>query len=191
MSEEDKPDRGPGDWDADPLESLARELRETVGSEFRAEAETIEIETEIGRLRRRNMRDVAREAANRGDRVSVVTTTRTVTGSMVYVGKDYLSIDTPTEHLDALLDRVSLVISPSPAGGVDPRGGSITFKARLSEYEQTGEKVELTSTRLGFSVSGRIEVVAQDHVTVLDADGRRNIFPLDTVDLVIRSRRSR
>lgn len=191
MTEEANSERGPRDWHDDPIENLARELRETVGSEFRAEAEIVEFETEIGRLRRRSTRDVAREAANRGDQVSIVAASRTVTGSVVHVGKDYLSIDTPTEHVDARLDVVALVITPSPAGGLDPRGGSITFKARLSEFEQTGEHVELAAPRIGASVQGRIEVVAEDHVIVIDADGRQNIVPLGTVDLAFRTRRSR
>lgn len=191
MTEEANSDRGPRGWDDDPLESLARELRETVGSEFRAEAEMVEIETEIGRLRRRSLRDVAREGANRGDRISVVTAGRTVTGSVAHVGKDYVSIETPTEHLDARLDRVALVITPSATGGIDPRGGSITFKARLSEFEQTGETVEVVAPRLDSSVTGKIQVVAEDHVVMVDPDGARNIFPLDVIDLVIRTRRSR
>ncbi len=191
MTEDANSDRGPRDWDDDPLESLARELRETVGSEFRAEAEMVEIETEIGRLRRRSLREVAREAANRGDRVSVVTAGRTVTGSVAHVGKDYVSIETPTEHLDARLDRVALVVAHSAAGGIGPRGGSITFKARLSEFEQTGETVEVVAPRLDSSVAGRIQVVADDHVVMVDPDGTRVIFALDVIDLVIRTRRSR
>ena len=57
MTEETNPERGPRDWSDDPLESLARELRESVGSEFRAEAEMVEIETEIGRLRKRGLHE--------------------------------------------------------------------------------------------------------------------------------------
>jgi hypothetical protein len=191
MTEETNPERGPRDWSDDPLESLARELRESVGSEFRAEAEMVEIETEIGRLRKRGLHELARQSANRGDRVSVVTAGRTVTGSIGHVGRDYLSLDTPTEHLDARLDGIALVITPGTSGGIDPRGGSITFKARLSEFEQTGERVEVVASQLNTAVQGRIEVVAADHVIVRDADGSANVFPLDTVDLVFRSRRSR
>lgn len=191
MPEETNPEHDPSDWSEDPLESLARELRESVGSEFRAEAEMVELETEIGRLRRRALHDVAREAANRGDRVSIVTVDRTVTGDISHVGRDYVSVETPTELLDARLDRVVLVFTPSTSGGVDPRGGSITFRARLSEFEQTGEPVELAATRLNVSVHGRIKVVASDHVVLEDLDGVRNVLPLDTVDLVLRTRRSR
>jgi hypothetical protein len=191
MTEETNPERGPRDWSDDPLEGLARELRESVGAEFRAEAEMVEFETEIGRLRRRSLHDVAREAANRGDRVSVVTAGRTVTGLVAHVGKDYLSLETPTEYLDARLDRVALLVSPNTSGGIDPRGGSITFKARLSEFEQTGEQVEVVASQINTSVLGRVAVVATDHVIVQDADGATNVLPLDTIDLAFRTRRSR
>lgn len=184
-----EPDQDGQGWDEDPLEGLARELRQSVGAELRAEAEIAEIETEIGRLRRRTLAEVAREAANRGDRVSVVTAGRTVTGSVVHVGKDYLSLDTPTEHLDARLDRVALVITPHRAGGLTPRGGSVTFKARLSEFEQTGETVEVVSHDLTYTLRGVIEVVATDHVIIRDADGSHSSLPTDLVDLVLRPRR--
>jgi hypothetical protein len=87
-------------WDEDPLTSLARELRQTVGSELRAEAEAAELDAETGRLRRRDLAQMAREAAQRGGLVSIVTASRTVTGTTVHVGKDYLSIETSTEVAD-------------------------------------------------------------------------------------------
>ena len=108
-----------------------------------------------------------------------------------HVGKDYLSVDTPTEHIDARLDRVALVVAPNPAGGLDPRGGSITFKARLSEFEQTGEPVEIVAARLEASVAGRIQVVAEDHVVMIDRDQTSTVIPVGAIDLVIRMRRSR
>ena len=51
-----KAEQGPG-WDdtEDPLSSLARELRQSVGSELRAEAETAEQETELGASRDRSV----------------------------------------------------------------------------------------------------------------------------------------
>jgi hypothetical protein len=178
-------------WNEDPLEGLARELRQGAGAELRAEAESAELETEIGRLRHRSSSDVAREAAMRGDRVSMVIQGRTITGRVVHVGKDYLSVETPTEHADARLDRIALVLTPSRQGGVTPRGGSITFKARLSEYEQTGETVELVATGLAFSVRGTVDVVATDHVIVRDVDGTRTSLPAELIDLALRPRRPR
>jgi hypothetical protein len=67
----------------------------------------------------------------------------------------------------------------------------VTFKARLSEYEQTGEPVELMATALSFSVRGTIEVVAADHVIVRDLDGTRTSLPVELIDLALRPRRPR
>lgn len=181
----------PRPWKEDPIEGLARELRQTVGAEIREEAEMAELESEIGRLRRRTLADVAREAANRGDQVSLVAAGRTITGVAVHVGKDYLSLESVSEHVDARLDRVALVVTPSASGGFTPRGGSVTFKARLSEYEQTGETVELVASSLTFSVRGTIEVVASDHVILRDVDGNRTSLPVEMIDLALRPRRLR
>jgi hypothetical protein len=178
-------------WNEDPLEGLARELRQGAGAELRAEAEIAELESEIGRRRHRSSSDLAREAAMRGDGVSVIIQGRTITGAVVHVGKDYLSVETGTEQADARLDRIALVLNPGRQGGVTPRGGSITFKARLSEYEQTGETVELVATGLAFAVRGTIEVVATDHVIVRDVDGTRTSLPVELIDLALRPRRPR
>ena len=118
------------DWPNDPLEELARELRQTVGAELRAEAEITEHETQIGRLRRLGMSDVARAAMHRGDVVSLITATHTITGTPVYVGKDYLVCETQTEIVDAPFERVVIRVERRPEGGHTTRGGSITFKAR-------------------------------------------------------------
>lgn len=183
LDDEDQPT-----WAEDPLVSLARELRQTVGAELRAEAEAVENEVEISRLRRRTSSELAREAARRGDRVSLVSAARTVSGTLVHVGRDYVSVETAAEHVDARLDRIALVVSPNASGGFSPSGGSITFKARLSEYEQTGESVELIATGLSFSVSGAIQVVAADHVIVCASGGVRTSLPLELIDLVLRKR---
>ncbi|MDH4116672.1 MAG: hypothetical protein OEX04_07635 [Acidimicrobiia bacterium] len=172
----------------DPLENLARELRQTVGAEFRAEAEAVETESEIGRLRRRSLADVARQSADRGDLISVVLRDRTVTGHIVGAGKDYVSVETPSEWIDARLSRIAITITPAHRGGLVPKGGSITFQARLAEFEHTSEAVELVAPDLGHAVCGRIRVVAGDHVIVRDIDGIDTVLPTGMVDVVVRSR---
>ena len=174
------------DWPFDPLEELARELRQTVGAELRAEAEITEQETHVGRLRKLGMADVARAAMHRGDLVSLITATRTITGVPVYVGKDYLVCQTPTEIVDAPFERVVIRVERRPAGGHTTRGGSITFKARLSELEQTGETVVLTTADAGVDVRGRIAIVAADHCIIEDPDGPRLHVPISQIALVIR-----
>ncbi|MBT8207119.1 MAG: hypothetical protein KJO18_02500 [Acidimicrobiia bacterium] len=176
------------DWPNDPLEELARELRQTIGGEFRAEAEITERETHIGRLRRLGLADIARAAMHRGDLVSLITSTHTITGELDYVGKDYLVCQTKTESVDAPFARVLIEVRSRAAGGHDARGGSITFKARLSEYEHSGELLTLTTAEAGIEVRGRILVVTTDHCIVDDLEGRRMHIPYSQIALVIRPR---
>lgn len=176
------------DWQNDPLEELARELRQTVGAELRGEAEITEHETHIGRLRRLGMSDVGRAAMHRGDVVSLITATHTITGTLAYVGRDYLVCQTPTEIVDAPFERVVIRVERRPQGGHDARGGSITFKARLSEFEHSGEMVTLTTADAALEVRGRIAVVATDHCIVEDPDGPRLHIPISQIALVIRQR---
>ncbi len=175
-------------WSNDPLKELARELRQTVGAEMRAEAEITEQETHIGRLRRLGLSDVARAAMHRGDLVSLVTATRTITGFPVFTGKDYLVCQTQTEIVDAPFDRILIRVEREPRGGHTARGGAITFKARLSELEQTGELVTIVTADAGIEIVGRLAVVATDHCIVEDPDGPRMHVPIGQICLVIRPR---
>lgn len=176
-------------------DDLARELRQTVGAELRAEAEISERETEIMRRRHRTLSELVREAAARGDRVSVVSATRTVTGDVAHVGRDYLTLTSDTEVVDARLEAVLIAPHPSRQGGSRTSGGSITFKARLSEYEQTREPVTIVTSRGGTSteagIDGVLEVVAEDHVILSDRDGTSLAVPLGAIDLVLRPRPDR
>jgi hypothetical protein len=170
----------------DPLVRLARELRQGAGAEIKAEAEAVELDVERARLRRRTLREVAGETAARGDRVSVVAPGRTITGEIRHVGRDYLSVETLTEIVDARLEAVVMAITPSTTGGFSGRGGAVTFRARLAEFEQTGEWVELIASRILHVVRGVVAVVADDHVVARDEGGVSTVFPLALVDLVIR-----
>lgn len=134
------------------------------------------------------MADVAREASSRGDIVSVLARDRTLTGMVIHVGRDYLSLETPTEWVDVRLTSAMLSIVRRPAGGIAARGGSVTFKARLSEYEQTGEPVTLLTSVAPVPVEGRVEVVASDHVVVRHREGGESIAPLASIDLILRPR---
>lgn len=176
------------DWPNDPLEELARELRQTVGAELRAEAEITEQETHIGRLRRLDMADVAKAAMHRGDLVSLITATHTVTGTPVYVGKDYLVCQTPTEIVDAAFERILIRVKRRPQGGHTAHGGSITFKARLSELEHSRELVKFTTADAALEVQGRVAVVAADHCIIENPDGARLHVPISQIALVIRPR---
>jgi hypothetical protein len=176
------------DWQNDPLEELARELRQTVGAELRAEAEITEHETHIGRLRRLGLSDITRAAMHRGDLVSLITATRTITGVPVFTGKDYLVCQTKTEIVDAPFERVLIRVERQPLGGHTTSGGAITFKARLSELEHTGEIVTIVTADAGMDIVGRFAVVATDHCIVEDPQGPRIHIPIGQICMIIRPR---
>lgn len=177
------------DWKDDELGELARELRQGAGAELRAEAEVLETETQQGRLRNRDLAGVAQEVARRGDTVSALMAGLTVRGEVAHVGSDYISIDTPTEHHDIRLSACALLVERSTQGGFTPRGGSVTIRARLAEFEQTGEVVEIRAPSLGVTVRGRILVAAADHVCLANLDGVEMVIPNAAIDAVVRERR--
>lgn len=177
-----------GESPTDPLEELARDLRQSVGGELRAESEITEQETHIGRLRRRGLADVVTEAMHRGDLVSVITGARTITGSPVFTGSDYLVCVTSTEIVDAPFDRTLIRIERRPHGGHSTTGGAKTFKARLAELEHTGEIVTLVVADTQMELQGRIAVAASDHCVFEEVDGSNTYVPIGQICLIIRPR---
>lgn len=175
---------------SDPLEELARELRQGVGTEFKAEAEITEQETHVGFLRRLSLADAGRAAMHRGDLVSLLTSAKTITGSPVYVGKDYLTVETRSEIVDAPFDRVLIRVERRPSGGHSALGGAITFKARLSELEHSRERVTLYVAEANHEITGRVALLATDHCIVEDPEGPRVHIPLNLITMVIRPRPS-
>lgn len=170
----------------DPFDELARELRRGVGAEWRDEAEITELETRLGELRRRNLSDLAREAMHRGDVITVTVGARALTGSVMFVGRDYLVVKTPSVTADVRLDRALLTISRQPVGGHTTRGGSATFRARLAEYEHTGEPVGFHLIGGAGNLSGRIVVAAGDHCTVRTSDDQDVHLPVALIEMITR-----
>jgi hypothetical protein len=175
--------------DSTEFDDLARELRQQVGAEFRAEAEITELETEQGRRRRRTISDVATEAFQRGDLLTIRLQGWSLTGAVLAVGTDYLIIDDGSREIAIRLEGVAMQIHRSQEGGLSGRPGSETFKARLSEFEQSGERLMVVAPGLGMEIEGRIKVVATDHLVVADQDSEW-ILPLKATVLAIRPRPS-
>jgi molybdopterin converting factor small subunit len=179
------------EWDP-RLDELAAELRQRVGDEFRQEAEELERLSEQQRLRNRTLSDAAQEVMSRGDRVSITTGKHTFTGRLVSVRGSLLQVETPEAVVDANLEAPVhfTVIERSRAGGSSARGGSGSFKARLSEYEQTGEALEFIISPHGEVLRGRILVVGTDHIVVRDDEEQDCYLPLGTVAAVVQRRLS-
>lgn len=177
------------DDDNDELDAIARQLRwGPAGAELRAEAEETERESHQRRMRRRALSDVVATVAHRGDLVTVLTGGRALTGTVVAGGNDFLTLETGDLEVDVRLAAAVLRVERRSSGGVSTLGGSRTLHARLAEYEQTGEPVTLVAPSLDFEKSGRVAVVATDHVLLLDGDGAECYLPLAAVTLVLRRR---
>jgi|FLYL01.1.fsa_nt_gi hypothetical protein len=169
----------------DPFEDLAGELRRGPGREWEEEQAAAEEESLLVRLRRRSLADVARQAMHRGSRVRLLFEGISVEGAVVQVGKDYLSVDAGDRTVDVRLGRVVMRLLPAVGPGGSPGGVSATFRARLAEYEQTGEEVTLVGppTRL----QGRVSLLGTDHLVLADRNGEL-VVPLELVAAVIRHR---
>lgn len=172
----------------DPFDELAGELRQGAGREWREEAEEIEAETHVWRLRRKTLGEVAREALHRGDRLTVVCGERSAAGEVVGAGTDYLTLASDALWVDVRLDEVVIRRESSPSGGVEQTSGSTTWIARLKEFEQTGEDLEVWVPASRQGLHGRIETVAADHLVVTDRLGGSVYVPLGSAAMVIRQR---
>jgi hypothetical protein len=76
-------------------------------------------------------------------------------------------------------------VRPSRSGGQSARPSSATFRARLAEFEQTGETVNLVTFEPDLEETGVIEVVAADHIDFVTADSRIYL-PIAAVVFAIR-----
>ena len=172
-------------WQPEEFEELAGELRRRVEAEFRSEAEEVEHLAQLQRKRKAVLRDVARTAMHQGQRVTLSSAGDEWSGELLAVGADYLTLQTRAVLLDARLDSVALRLAPAREGGHTGQPGSDTFKARLTEFEMTGEELRVRCRVPVIELTGVIDVVAADHVEMRCPD-ERCYLPLDGVFMVIR-----
>ena len=172
-------------WRPEEFEGLAEELRRRVAADFRDEAEEVERLMQLQRRRKAFLRDVATTAMHQGQGVSLRGFGEEWIGELIAVGSDYLSLQTATQFLDARLDSVLIGLTPARQGGRTGKPASDTFKARLAEFESTGEEVTVRSRRPVLEATGMIEVVAADHIEMRCPD-ERCYLPIDGICLVIR-----
>jgi len=174
-------------WQPEEFDDLAEELRRRVAAEFRSEAEEVERLVELQRRRKAVLRDVANAAMHQGQGVTLRALGGEWIGELLAVGTDYLSLQTSTQLIDAKLDSIAIGLTPARQGGRSGKPASKTFRARLTEYELSGEEVTLRCHLPHLEVLGTIDVVAADHVE-MRCPRERCYLPLDGVFLVIRPR---
>ncbi len=172
--------------DREPDPDLASELRQSAGREWAEEAAEDERLTELHRKRRLGLADQAKELVNRGDRVSVEFGGHSFSGAVTSSGEDYATIEGPGQTADVKLDeaRWSVLLTDKPPE-TRPSGAE-SFRALLHEHSAAERNIRLALPG-GDMVIGRVEVVAEDHVALLDVDGRRLIVPMNLILAVVRA----
>lgn len=163
------------------LGDLARELRQRAGHDLRAEAAADEELTELQRMRRLDLAELARTAMHRGDRVTAVVGGLTVSHPVIAVGDDYLTME-DDRWIDIRLLAAVLSVDLRPSGGRSGRPSAATFRARMAELEQEAGPVEVV-TRPGDRWVGDLRVVGAEHLQ-LASDDRQTYIPLDSVVVV-------
>jgi len=174
-------------WPNDEFDDLAAELRRRVGAEFMQESAEIEQLAEQQRRRRADLAESARGAMHRGDRVTLTCQTGRWSGQLWAVGDDYLVLETIDTWVEAHLPSVGLELEPSRSGGRSGSPASATWRARLTELELEGDSVSVVAPQANVEVSGKIEVVALDHLAIAAGD-RRSLLPISMVAVVLRQR---
>jgi hypothetical protein len=174
------------DFENQPDPDLASELRQGAGREWAEEAAEDERLTELYRRRKMNLSDVARDMANRGDRVSVEFGGHAFSGVVVAAGSDYATIDGPGPVADIKLTEARWSVLPAGSAAPAQVGEAGTFRSLLQEHSAAGSNIRLALPG-GDMVIGRIAVVAEDHVEVEDVDERQLIVPVNLVLAVVRS----
>lgn len=173
-------DDGPG---SGALGDLARELRAGLGHELRADAEEGERLAAQSALRRRNLADVARDAADRGETMTAVCQGRRFTGSVGHVARDLLSLEVGRARVHVNLDAAVVLQTGGASAGPALRTSDDTpsFKARLYELELAGSEVDVGLSGPPGELRGRLRAVALDHVLLEAADGSRSAVGLGAI----------
>lgn len=157
--------------------------------EFRLVAEDDEYWAMKQARRASTLSEVAYDAMNRGDRVSIWAGARVFTGLVDYARGDLLSVRVAAETVvDVNLAGpvVVRISQPSAGPGVGPaRHGAPSFRARLSELEQASVRCELVVPWPGPELAGRVSVRAVDHVAVEDDERREWFVPLAWLAAVV------
>lgn len=152
---------------------------------FRREASELEHDAEVARLRGRSFADALGDLGARGDRVRVECGSSAVVGRVVHAAGDVAIVDASdreaTVHLAGPV-AVGLV-EAAATGGAGSRGGVGSFRARLLEFEVSGEPVVVVTDSM--SQPGTIGTVATDHLVVDRGTGEWYV-PLARVGYVTR-----
>ena len=174
----------------DRFDELGEELRSSVGGELSADAAEAEHDARLLELRTRTLAEVAAEAMQRGDLIRVGTTGQGFVGAVTYARNDLLTLVGDGFEADVhLAGPVYLeTLTEAHGAGVDVSAGTGSFRARLSEIEQSDERVEVVAPTIGLVTAGQVTAVAADHVMLTDSDGTTWFCPIARIAIVLRHR---
>lgn len=174
--------------DASPLPPDIQSALRRVEAEHRLGQAEVEAAVEEAERARWTLEEAVLGHLYRGDRVRIAVGGRSWTGRLVHVGSNVLVLEVPSgSRIDIALDHLG-TLQVEAADSYGSRGLEVrdpqTFLARLRELAVTEEFVELGGD--GFdSVGMRVTVVAPDHLSGVDRDGRRCLVSLRRVGYVI------
>lgn len=173
------------DWIFDPsLAAMNRRLQK----EIREEAEEVESIVQESELRERSIKDVAREAGNRADFVTLSTAVRSFSGRITFAGKDFVTLRTESFEVDLNVDCLAYMrtVEKGRLGGRPIGDGPGTFEMRLVERKSPHTKVEIGYRSLEQTVIGRIMTVGQDHLVMIDDQRTEWTIPIGSIAYVLR-----
>lgn len=153
---------------------------------FRGEASEIERDAETARLRSRSLADALVDLGARGDRVRIECGSNAVVGQVMLAEKDVAIVDAAEREATVnLLGPVTIgLVEAAQQGGLPMRAGIGSFRARLLQFEMSGEPVVLVTDTA--SMPGAIGTVAADHV-VIDRGTGESYVPLARIGYVTRA----
>ncbi|MFQ5522230.1 MAG: hypothetical protein ACE5F5_01445 [Acidimicrobiia bacterium] len=165
----------------DPDPDLAAELRSGPGREWAEDAAEDERLTELLRRRRLHLKDVMRDFAHRGARVSVDAGGHSFSGVLIAAGDDYGTLEGAGQVTEVRYEAGAWSVIVIDRGTPEePILNAVTFKARLHEHAAARTRIQL-GLEGGLILTGVVGVVAADHLEFIDVDERRFYVPLNRI----------
>jgi len=150
---------------------------------MREDAEMLEQDSLTVELRRRRIGDMAVELMSRGDMITVIAGSKSIRGLLTFARGRLAALTVAGDTVDVnLRSGVALHVDKrATAGGVSPRPGPRTLRARLLEYEVANVGVELWAPAHDVEVAGSIGAVGRDHLVVIDHENTEWVIMLNDI----------
>ena len=174
-----------GDYAFDPSDGQLADVARSGAREWERDMAVWEADAEQLRLRQRAMVDVLWEAMQRGDAVTVTLGEHSFTGALTVARGDLAILETQDVTLAINVEAIDLVQFAAGGQGVagDRTYGSLRAYAGMLEVE--GVPVRLLGDHI--DVTGRVVVVAEDHVLIEDPRGASHAVAWSATRAFVRS----